>query len=323
MLQLTRLGDVLLTTPLARAVHHLFPEARIDFLTEPANHLVLAGNPHLTRLWAYPPRGGFGSVLSLARALRRERYDLSLDTLGDPRSVVIGVLAQARLRVGYDVRAPRRWAYHKVVERDPAKYTVDRKLDLVRWLGSVPSDLQPEYYIPEGARAAARAFWRDNGLDGFRVAALSPVSRKAAKRWSPSAFAEAADGLAAEGCAILLLWGPGEEGQIAEVRGAMRSSPVGVDPPPPIPLLAAMIERASILVGNDNGMKHLAVASGTPTVTVHTVSRASSWNPPNDPRHVALELAGDRPPLDPADVVRAALEVLAISRASPGPGTAP
>jgi ADP-heptose:LPS heptosyltransferase len=183
VLQLRRLGDVLLTTPLVRALHHLFPQASIDFLTVPSNHVVLAGNPHLRRAWSYPPRASFIRVLALAGTLRRERYDLSVDTLGDPGSALIGWLAAARVRVGFDVRAPRRWSYTRVVVRDPSKYTVDRKLDLVRWMGEVPGDLRPDYAIPEPARAEAARFWVEHGLEGRPVVALSPVSRRVFFRW--------------------------------------------------------------------------------------------------------------------------------------------
>jgi heptosyltransferase-3 len=315
VLQIRRLGDVLLTTPLLRALRHLFPQARLDFLSEAANHVVLADNPHLTRLWTYPVPGGPVRVLALARALSRERYDVSVDTLGDPRSAMIGFLAGARLRIGFDVRIPRRWAYHRVVRRDPSKYTVDRKLDLVRWLGEVPLDLRPEYRVPEAARAEAAGLWTKLGIEGRRVAALSPVSRKKEKRWDPRAFAAVADRLAGEGFAILLLWGPGEESQASAVAAAMRAEPV-LGGAPPVPQLAAMLERASVLVGNDNGMKHLAVAVETPSVAVHTVSSARSWNPPGDPRHVAVETEGRASEAEMRAVVEATARVLEGSPAS-------
>ena len=317
VLQLRRLGDVLLTTPLLRALHHLYPAARIDFLTEPSNHVVLAGNPHLTRVWPYPRSGAVPVVLSLSRALAAERYDLSVDTLGDPRSAWIGLLAGAKLRVGFDVRIPRRWSYHHVVHRDPRKYTVDRKLDLVRWLGEVPRDLRPEYRVPEEARREAKALLGGR-LGGRRVAAVSPVSRKAPKRWEPRAFAAVADELAGRGFAILFLCGPGEEAQVAGVTDAMHRRAEAEGPlAPSIPVLAALIESAAALVGNDNGMKHLAVAVGTPTVTVHTVSRARSWNPPDDPRHEAVETEGRAADAEIRRVIEATGRVLDLGAARP------
>jgi heptosyltransferase-2 len=55
--------------------------------------------------------------------------------------------------------------------------------------------------------------------------------------------------------------------------------------------LAALVRRLALLVSNDSGPKHLAVALGIPTVTVFGPTHPGAWQPPSGP-HVAVEARG-------------------------------
>ncbi len=49
--------------------------------------------------------------------------------------------------------------------------------------------------------------------------------------------------------------------------------------------VAALMKRCQMVITADNGLKHVAVASGVPTLTVYTGSEPEVWNPPDDQRH--------------------------------------
>ena len=57
----------------------------------------------------------------------------------------------------------------------------------------------------------------------------------------------------------------------------------------PLDHVQAVVERCSFFVGNDTGLRHMAVAAGIPTVTVFGQPRAANWTPPDDARHESLE----------------------------------
>jgi ADP-heptose:LPS heptosyltransferase len=90
-----------------------------------------------------------------------------------------------------------------------------------------------------------------------------------------------------------LLSGPGEEDQEAEVRHRISGEVPRLPEVPRLRVLAALIERSRILLANDGGPKHLAVALGVPTVTVFVSTSPSTWHPPDDPKHVAVQARGD------------------------------
>ncbi|HXF59631.1 MAG TPA: glycosyltransferase family 9 protein, partial [Candidatus Saccharimonadales bacterium] len=55
--------------------------------------------------------------------------------------------------------------------------------------------------------------------------------------------------------------------------------------------LAAILQRCALLVSNDSGPKHLAVALRVPTVTVFGPTHPGAWQPPAGP-HAAVEVTG-------------------------------
>ncbi len=102
-------------------------------------------------------------------------------------------------------------------------------------------------------------------------------------------FAEAMDSLH-EAADVIWLWGPGEERLAQECRAAMQR-PSTLAPETGWEDLAALLERCALLVSNDSGPKHLAVALGIPTVTVFGPTHPGAWQPPSGP-HAAIEARG-------------------------------
>ena len=113
---------------------------------------------------------------------------------------------------------------------------------------------------------------------------VCPAGTWQAKTWPLDRFARAADLLAAAGCRIVVLWGPGERVLAEEMRQGMRSSSV-LAPETTLDELGALLARLDLLLCNDSGVRHVAVARGTPTLTVFGPTNPLAWTPPADPRH--------------------------------------
>ncbi|MBC7186555.1 MAG: glycosyltransferase family 9 protein, partial [Calditrichaeota bacterium] len=100
------LGDVVLTTPLLRALRRAFPEARIAYLAESPYIEVLAHHPHVDGLLPLD-RQTRAAQLSTLRQLRRAHFDLTIDLFGNARSALLLWLSGARQRIGFDYRGRR------------------------------------------------------------------------------------------------------------------------------------------------------------------------------------------------------------------------
>jgi heptosyltransferase-3 len=87
-----QIGDVLLTTPLIRAVRQRWPDARIDVLGFAGTLAILAGNPDIAELINVPPGSGWRQSWPLIRALWRE-YDLAVISQYSDRAHLYGLVA--------------------------------------------------------------------------------------------------------------------------------------------------------------------------------------------------------------------------------------
>ena len=89
LVRLRLIGDVVLTTPLLRALKRRYPEAQLTYLVEPAAAPIVRANPHLSEVMLVPRRRGVARLrddLAIARQLRQQRFDVAIDLHGGPRA---------------------------------------------------------------------------------------------------------------------------------------------------------------------------------------------------------------------------------------------
>ena len=293
-------GDLLLTTPALHALRAGRPSARIEVLAARGMEGLLAGNRDVDRVRTVDRRSAVSQALLYGR-LAAGGYDTVIDLVSNPRSALMTALTRARVRAGYDIPG-RAWAYTLRVPREPLdaggtprlRYAPEAALDVIRALGI--DDAGPDrdalrFGITDAARAAIDG-WLDSvaaARGGKPLAACLPTGSWPAKTWLPERFAEVMDALAVEATPVWI-WGPGERGLVEAVRARMKH-PSLLAPETGWQELGALLERSSLLVCNDSGPKHVAVALDTPTVTIFGPTHPATWHPPRGP-HVALEAEG-------------------------------
>jgi ADP-heptose:LPS heptosyltransferase len=299
MMQLAAMGDVILCTPAVRAMRRAYPDARIDFLTRGPGIGALQGNPHIDEVIAY--RESVLERLAMRRELRARRYDLVVDFHSVPRTARIVATSGAAVRVGFRGRGPRNLAYTHLVpkERIFRSYSAWRKVDMLRTIGVDPGpdeelDLSLVVGVGDEERQWAVTTWDRLGLaTETPTVAISAVSREWFKNWGPERWDAVADLLLDAGVQVILTNGPGELAQVEAVVERMRFSPVWNYGDTTVRQLAALYERCALWVGNDGGPKHVAVAAGTPTVSVVRWDQGPIWS---DDRPGSWELYFDKAP---------------------------
>jgi hypothetical protein len=217
-----------------------------------------------------------------------------------------GALGEADAVVGYTRSQPALEALARIarrlIVRDPSPPVTGPHA--ARWLAEAVAPLAGASFAersdPGGDEVLAfteeeqrEAQARLRGLaHGFL--ALHTGSGSPSKCWPLERFREAARSLAGEG-PWLFVAGPAEEG-VPAPAGAL----VARDWPPRV--LAAALARASLFLGNDSGVSHLAAAAGAPTLALFGPTDPALWSPLG-PRVVALRAA---------DATLASLEVAAV-----------
>ncbi len=292
VVQTRRLGDVLLTTPLLRALKTHLPGVTVHVLAEPLHARAVRHNPHVDDVIA--PRG----LLPLAWRLRQARYDTVLDCMGKPWTACLARLSAAGRRIGFERPGRSLFYSHATAPPTDHLYSALEKLLLAGPLGIHDTDCRLDFFAAAADWDEAAAVLTTLGVRAEdRLVAFSPVSRRPNKAWPPERFAALCDRWhELRGWRFLSMFGPGEEGQVREVLAAARHPNAHLFPRAALSLggVRAIMERCLLYLGNDNAIRHIAIAAARPTAAVFGHPHPVSWTPPGSPLHVT---AGGRRPI--------------------------
>lgn len=286
VVRLRGIGDVILSTPVLDNLQRAFPEAEIDYLTEPPSAPLLQDHPLIKRVhvlahreWQkLPRREQLRANLNFIRALRAQQYDMVIDLFGNPRTALLTYLTRAPLRVGFRFRV-RRFAYNRVViPRGDQLHAVEFNLDILRAL-HIPI-VTTQLNVAVQPAPIVEAFWQEHSLKSHKcVIAFNAFGGWSTKRWPLASFAELGDRLQRElNAKVILLWGPGEKEEVNQMAGMMRTQPL-IAPQTDLPALASLLSRVDLLVANDSGPMHLAAALQRPVVAIFGPTRPHLQGP--------------------------------------------
>ena len=297
IVRLGALGDVVHAIPVAAALRHAFPAARIDWLVSAKHREILDLVPVIDRRLVINDRGGASGGTSIVAAigeLRRSRYDVAIDLQGLIKSAVLARSSGAPRVVGFSSRYARERAarlfYTDAYDPgrgglfDPreTRHVVDINLGLLSVLGIKATTR--EFPIEDIDSDAARSVRQQTG---GRYALLNPGAAWPNKRWPPARLAAIAIALRARhGLMSVVLWGPGEETLAAEVVAGADGAAM-VSPRTSIADLVALARRAALMVSGDTGPTHIAAALGTPIVGIYGPTRPAR-NGPMSPRDITV-----------------------------------
>jgi ADP-heptose:LPS heptosyltransferase len=294
-----RVGNALLTIPLVRALQDALPAARIDLLLAASRAQVAEGLPGLS-IVPFDKRDAVAHPLRFARFLRslRGSYQVVIDAAHwhafSLTSALLSRWASSRSVIG-PWRGDILLYSAAVAPPAPGVPEVAAKLMLAWPLG-----------LRLQAPAMETALGRGPSPVSGRFAALNPGARKADHQWPPARFAAVARGL--RPLRSVVFWGPGEEELARAVVGASDGA-AEVAPPTDLEQLAAAFRAAALVVTNDTGPMHLAVACGAPVIALFLDEQGLRWAHPGA-RFEAVVAAQSEAP-----VLAAAARLLDTARA--------
>ena len=189
LIQLRQLGDILLTTPVIRAIREHDENIIVDVLTYPMGQLIIPGNPLVNRHIIAPQKGVLES-LRFVRQVQKYRYDAVIDFMSTPRSAVIARLVKAKSRISFDT-GRRSLFTHVVARHDTKDYIVREKFKLLEPLGIGSDDVRLMLPWSDGDAGATKIFLADHPhlLSSRRRVLLSPTHRRSERKWSHESWA--------------------------------------------------------------------------------------------------------------------------------------
>lgn len=309
------LGDLLMTTPILDAIRTQVPDAHITMMVGPWSQEVVARHPALNQMLtcAFPgfrraaqkPLAPYMLLFKTARQLRQGHYDLALNLRpdfwwGDALLYLAGIPR----RTGYAIEPGAPFQTHSLPFAQHEHATVSN-LRLVsaglQTIGQAALDKPftparyPLIFRPDRQEQA----WADERLHQHGINEQTPIiiihpgSGAAVKLWRSQGWSHVANLLSTsqnfpEPARIILTGSPQERPLLDEIARDLKVQPIICDQQS-VGQLAALLQRAQLVLGVDNGPLHFAVAQNSPSLRIFGPTDVQIFGPWGDPqRHVVL-----------------------------------
>ncbi len=281
IVRVSSLGDVVHNMPMVADILRHYPHANIDWVVEEAyadlvrlNRGVRNVIPFALRRWrkSLASAQTCAEMRSFHQTLRAQPYDVVFDTQGLIKSgAVMGMarLASGGRRIGlangtegsgyepisrifHTMSVPVGGRTHAVMRA--------RMVAAAAFGYAIASPADFNLNAPDGSRPA----W----LPDQPYAVFFHGTARAEKRWDDASWVQVAQSLAARGLPVLLPWGSEPEKQAAD-RLAARMQNAQVLPRLSMMDAVLLAQRASLAIGVDTGLTHIAAAFNRPTIELY------------------------------------------------------
>jgi heptosyltransferase-2 len=269
-----RIGDVVLSTPVIRAIRDNFPNAYIAMMVSPCALDIVKDNPFLDEVIVYDKdnrhKNWFKSI-GFAFGLKARRFDLAIVLHPANRAHITVFLAGIRRRIGFNRKCAILLTDRiKHKKQEAEKHELEYSLDLVRHLGIQPGDKKPFMFIkPQAIQWADKVLAEAGIKETDMLLALHPAASCPSKIWPAQRFALLADELTKKyGLKVLILAGPKDTDLAKQVAQNTRQPVLNFAGKTSVQQLAALLKRSRLFISNDSGPVHIACAVGTAVISI-------------------------------------------------------
>jgi len=287
-----RIGDLVVSTPVFELIKKKYPQSHLAVCIFSEHRELVNGNPFVDEVILYDKKGAQKNWIGqwrFAREVHSKKFDLVIHLHATNRMHIMGWLARIPIRIGYDRRAP--WALTQVFPYDKKaglKHETDYLLHLCSAALPQPQvdagQLLPYVPVTQGNRLSVSNLLQHLGVGVDEpIAVIHPSASDVSKMWPAEKFSE-----------FLKQYTPEKIRWIAvgDVKAAEQTVTISKLSGVPVldlcgklslGMLAALFEKAKLVVSNDSGPAHIAAAVGTPTVSIfgrwQPGMNAERWKP--------------------------------------------
>lgn len=269
-----RIGDVLISTPVLKVLRQYYPMSYIAMMVSPYTEEIVKGNPFIDEVILLDKDGlhhGLWGTLKAVAGLKRKKFDLVIILHPTFRTHLICFLADIKERIGYDCKAPyfltKALSHHK---QEGAKHEVEYNFDLLKPLGITEEARELYMPIQKSSEDFVEDFLCQAGITQTDcLIAINPAASCVSKRWPVARFAEVADRLTASYNAKIVIVADASHQDISrQLMRIARCKPIDFSGKLSLSQLASLFKRCALVISNDSGPVHLAVAVGTAVISI-------------------------------------------------------
>ncbi|MFC1698671.1 glycosyltransferase family 9 protein [Candidatus Omnitrophota bacterium] len=275
IVNLSNIGDAVLTTPVVQSLRDNFPHAHLAVLVGPRAFGVFKSDRRINQKIIYDKSITWKNKLALTNRLRHDNYDLVVDL----RESFFSILLGSRYRTSVILKPPKSLLHMK-----------DRHLWKVSSLGLTVDNTQgPSVELGAEEQLNVSKLLKKWQVKNNQVLiALAPGARNKTKRWEKQAYAQLIEKLKGSYNARIINVGDSDDRPLVEeIISSIRPQPINACGRTEIGELAYLLTKCKLLISNDSAPMHLAWAVGTPVVSIFGPTDDRKYGP-RGPKDVVI-----------------------------------
>lgn len=314
------IGDVTFSTPLLEVLKKEYPDSFIGYICNRRVSELIASNPCVDKIfmyekddyreaWARSKIQCVKKIWAFLTDIKNGHFDTSIDlSLAYPSSMLFGLVG-IKKRLGLNYKNRGRFLTDKIdIDGFTDKHVIEYYSDVLKLLGidTRKYQLKPKLYVSEQDRMWADSFLRNNGISQSELliglvpgcgASWGPDAKY--RRWNPENFANVGDVLIDKYKARIILFGDSKEvGLCDKVKATMHGDVLTTCGKTSVGQLLGLLSKCGLLITNEGGTLHMAVAIDVPTVSIFGPVDDRIYGPyPASNRHAVI--TGDLVPCRP------------------------
>jgi ADP-heptose:LPS heptosyltransferase len=293
IINLTRMGDLLQTTPLMAGLKEKYPGSRITLLVNTTFAEICEGIPFIDDLLVFDMKDyrnrlvekrytlveNYKVLEELIGQISSREYDLTINVTHSPVSAILTSFVRTKEIRGFTLDSEG----HRVIRHPWMRYFFNvvpnriynplHLVDMYLKIGGVTTGRKGLMYdVGREEHEKASLFLEREGVsEGDMLIGFHLGASKSDKTWTVSSYAALADFItSAFGAKVLLFGSPGEADLAAQFEMRSNMKPINFVGRTSIGELAALIRRCRLFISNDTGPLHIATSVGTTVIDIST-----------------------------------------------------
>jgi heptosyltransferase-3 len=287
VMKFRNIGDVLLITPLLENLKFAYPDALIDVALNKGTEEMISLNPYVNKILIYDRKqikslGFLQRVLAeinFALSIRKEKYDIVINTTEGDRGAQLALLSGAKIKVGY--QPAKNWLLKNVfthlLPKQELRHTIECNLDALRAL-SLPIKMKK-----------VSIFWSKEDeafvntlLPQKTFIHIHPVSRWLFKCIKDETMAQIIDFCKNELHVEVVLSASNDKFELEKIDSIIskcKNKPLNLAGKLTLKQTAALNKKAKMFIGVDTAIMHMSAANNVPVLAFFGPSGADHWGP--------------------------------------------
>jgi heptosyltransferase III len=283
----SRIGDVLLTTPLIRSLRRAYKDAQIDVVVFAGTEGCIAANPDINKIIIIKQGARLRDQIKTILRLFR-KYNLAISPLAGDRplfySWVAGKYCMGLVENGWKNLWKRLLLDKYELFDNDETHTVTMNLSLLKYLGIKQIPEITVSWTDKDEMEVRQLLPFDMDKKSYAVVHVYPMFSY--KMWNLEGWNKLISWLnKSKGLEIVLTGGSSSDelAYISLLRRSLPNDSTNVAGKTGLGGVAYLLSKASIYVGLDTAVTHMAAASGIPTIALYGPTNPVKWGPmPNN-----------------------------------------